>query len=215
MDDDWIRVARTTIVPVIGAFFLLFVASRACSKKAEPQISETVSTTGLQSSAGNAENSAAASPSGKLPEGLTDEYARYLVENDSSFQSNETVSCSKNAEAPSALLAELHSSGAVEFITDFAGHKVASLTPSGQTRLGTVMDRGDSWAFPTESRHVTSFNTMQPVQGEANKFNVFFTWERVPTIAGAASGIKKESKSGHVAFTSNGGHWAASGVSLN
>lgn len=214
MDDDWIKIARTTIVPVIGAFFLLFVASRACSKKAEPQISETVSTTGLQSGVSTLENGAAV-VAGKLPEGLTDEYARYLVENDSAFQSNETVSCSKNADTPSALLGELHSSGAVEFITDPSGRKVASLTPSGQSRLGSVIDRGDSWAFPAESRHVTSFNTTQPVQGEPNKFNVFLTWERVPTIAGAATGIKKETKSGHATFTNNGGHWAASGVSLN
>ena len=205
MDDELVRVARTTIIPVVAAFFLLFVLSRTCGKKPVPQISETVSTTGLKNSA-----EAPASAASALPDGLTEDYARYLVENDGAFQANNTIVCSK--VRPSSLLSDLMASHAVDMQPDATGGKVPMMTPSGLSTYGNVVDMGDSWQFVAATRHVDRFNRSTQVDGSPDKFNALFTWSSEPTAAGAASGMKAGTFTGRAVFVLNAGHWGISDV---
>jgi hypothetical protein len=209
MDEDLVKLLKTTAVPIVVVFVLLFLLSRRCAHGGtSTQITETTVTT-IPMEAGRTGTVPSAA---LLPDGLSEDYARYLIENDSRFRSGGTVRVSKNE--PSSMLSSLANAGAVSISTDSTGKQVAVITPEGQSKLGTYQDFGDSWEFSLGTRKVESLNSGSKDPSDRNSWKVSFSWSGEPTLVGDLYGYGKTTKTGSAVFAEHNGRWALTDLSF-
>jgi hypothetical protein len=212
MDEDLVKLLKTTAVPIAVVFLLLFLLSRRCSHNpASEQITETTETMiPAPGASGSGSSSTASAATSVLPDGLSEEYARYLIDNDSGFRSFGSVRVSKSE--PSSMLSSLVGAGAVAVSTDAAGKQVAVITPDGQSKLGSYQDFGDSWEFSLGTRKVESFNSGKEDPADRNSWRVVFSWTAEPTMVGDLSGRGKSQKGGSAVYSLHNGRWALASV---
>jgi hypothetical protein len=209
MDEDLVKLLKTSAVPIVVVFVLLFLLSRRCAHKdSSTEITETtVTTVTMESGRSGTVPSAAV-----LPDGLAEDYARYLIENDSRFRNAGTVRVSKNE--PSSMLSSLANAGAVSISTDSTGKQVAVITPEGQSKLGTYQDFGDSWEFSLGTRKVQSLNNGGKDPSDRNSWKVAFSWSGEPTLVGDLSGYGKTTRTGSAVFAEHNGRWALTNLAF-
>jgi hypothetical protein len=212
MDEDVVKILKSSAIPILAVFLVLFLFSRRCAHdRVVTQITETTETVvPLPGGSTPPPTAPPAASSVALPDGLTDEYARYQIENDSRFRDAGSVRVSKGE--PSSMLSTLAASGAVTVAKDAAGKQTAAITPEGQAKLGTYQDFGDAWEFSTGSRKVDTFTGSKQDPSDRNSWKITFFWSGEASYVGKLAGYGKERKSATATFTRHNDRWSVTDV---
>jgi hypothetical protein len=202
MDEELVKILKSTAVPVVVVTVVLFALSRGCSHKSPAPATETTVSVTPQASAPVATTSTA--EQGVLPDGLTEDVARYAIESDQTFRNGETVTVSRNAS--DEVLSKLADLGVVAMTPYSNGRRVAYLTPRAAEQPG-FYDLGGSWQFTGATRKVISFGAETPVTAGPGRYNVSFNWEQKATPVGEATGIQTSQRKGLALFSVSNDHW--------
>jgi hypothetical protein len=211
MDEEVVKILKSSAIPILAVFLVLFLFSRRCSHNGSAtQITETTETIMPLPTGSAPTASAPVAATNVLPDGLSDEYARYQIENDSRFRNGGSIRVSKSET--SAMLSNLASSGAVTVTKDSTGRQVAAITPEGQAKLGSYQDFGDAWEFSTGSRKVEAFTGAKQDLNDRNSWKINFSWSGEATFVGKLAGYGKERKSAIATFTRHNDRWSLTDV---
>jgi hypothetical protein len=198
--DDIVRAVRTVALPLLIAIILLGIGMRACGRRTPAAESPRVSTQ-------PAPPPRSLPVDARLPDGLREEYAIYLLGNEPQFRDPRTEKVAKTTPTTDIqVLRALTDLGYVQ--TTRAGEAFrVTVTDQGRLHIDHLMEDDTSYTVPVATRAIARITASSPDAQNAGSYDVRFTWRYQPNAIGSRMGMTDKLEAGAAVLTRNQGSW--------